>query len=443
MMNIEDFIEKIVQNCAQRGLEKYQIIYSASQSDSLSVFEQKVLKNSSSNSLSLSLSVIVNGKVGRFSTNKFDDNDIFMIVKNAIINAEVINDTDESFLHDGSGEYVDVSSYCPMVAELEKLDKFAYLKDLEKQAYDLDKRVNKVISTGYSFSKSMMIMRNSLGLNLKKENISSFASIYLSVKKDEETKTYSSFVDFRKLEEFAPKYLAEKTVKEAVKKLGSVDIASQKTKVIFNNEMFANFLDSIVGIFSSYSVDRGFSKLKGKMGQIVASPKVNIIDNPHLENGYATTSFDGEGFPTKYKKVVENGVLKTFLYNLSMANKYKTSSTGNGSGGLGVRTFNFYLDKGNISEIELIKKLGNGVYIDDISGIHAGLEIVSGDFSFGAEGFLVEEGNITKPLNQFTISGNLYKVLEDIVEIADNLEFVGDPVGSPSVLVDNITIAND
>lgn len=442
-MNIETFIDEIVKNCDERGLKKYQIIYSQSESDSLSVFEQKVLKNSSSNSLSLSIAVIINGKVGKFSTNRFNEDDVNMIVKNAIMNAEVINNEDEAFFYDGSGDYVECKPYSPIISELDKLDKLEYLKQLENKAYELDSRVNKVISAAYSFSKSFFIMRNSLGLNLKKENVSAFSSLYLSVKKDEETKTYSNFVDFRELKEFNPSFLAEKTVKEAVKKLGGINIPSQKGMVIFNNEMFASFLDSILGIFSSYSVDRGFSQLKGKLGEKVASSKVTIIDNPHMENGYATTSFDGEGVPTKYKEVVKNGILETFLYNLSMANKYKTISTGNGSGGLGIRTFNFYLNKGSISELELIKKLGNGVYIDDITGMHAGLEIVSGDFSFGAKGFLVQDGKITKPLNQFTISGNLYKVLEDIVEVADNLEFVGDPVGSPSVLVDNITIAND
>lgn len=122
-MKIEKFIDKIVANCKERGLEKYQIVYNEAESDSISVFEQKVLKNTSTNNLTLSLSVIVNGRLGKFVTEKFDDDDINMIVKQAIINAEIVENEDEIFFYDGSGFYKKVSPYKPLLSKLNKLDK--------------------------------------------------------------------------------------------------------------------------------------------------------------------------------------------------------------------------------------------------------------------------------------------------------------------------------
>lgn len=442
-MNIEDFIDKIVENCETRKLEKYQISYSGSETESLSVFEQKINESSSSNEMILSFSALVNGKLGRFSTNKFDEKDINMIVKNAIINAETISIEEEMFMHDGSGNYIETTPYSPLVNQLENLDKVQYLKTLEKTAYDYDKRIDKVVYCEYNYAKSYIIMRNSLGLNLKKESTSASAVLYLSAKDEKNTKTAYDFVTFDKKEDFSPETLANKTAKETIERLNPIDIKSKKSEVIFKNTCFASLLSNIEQIFSSYIIDRGFSKLKGQLNKEIASSKLSIIDNPHLNFGFASTSFDGEGVATFSKPIIENGVFKNILYNLAMGNKYKTKSTGNGTGGLGTRTFNLYVEKGNISKEDLLKKLGNGVYIDKLSGIHAGIEIVSGDFSLGAEGFLIEDGKITKPLNQFTISGNIYTMLKDITEIADNLEFKGSRIGCPDISINNITIANE
>ncbi|MDD4556992.1 MAG: TldD/PmbA family protein [Alphaproteobacteria bacterium] len=442
-MSIEQFIEKVVANCEQRGLKKYQITYRESESDSLSVFEQEVSENESSDNLTLQISVIVNGKLGKMTTEKFVEEDIHMLVKQAVMNAEIVENEDEVFFHDGSGDYAKVKPYAPLMDKLEKLDKVAFLKELEAKAYALDKRVNKVVATQYGFSRGKLIMRNSLGLNLSKEEFGAYAYVYLSATDGKLNKTASEVVSFDKESDFNAESLAKKAVEKAVAKLGSVEVKSQKTRVVFENVTFANLLSSILGIFSAYEIDKGYSKLKiNSIGKKIASEKFTLIDNPHLEKGFATASFDGDGFPTQNKKIVEKGVLQHLFFNLSMAHKYSTKSTGNGTGGLGTKPFNLYVEKGNITKVELLKVLDSGIYIDRLNGIHAGVDLVSGDFSLGAEGFVVEKGMISNPVNQFTISGNLYCLLEDVEEVADDLEFKSRSIGSPSVLVKNVTIAS-
>lgn len=173
----------------------------------------------------------------------------------------------------------------------------------------------------------------------------------------------------------------------------------------------------------------------------MASPLVSIVDDPWLEGGLATVSFDGEGVPTKYKELVSDGVLQGFVYGLALADKHKTVTTGNGGGGLHPMFFNLYLKNGMSSPEELLQKLEDGVYIDKLNGLGAGMNVVSGDFSIGAEGFEVVGGKIGRALNQFTIAGNIYDFLQDIEAVGNDLDLSQRSVASPSLLVKNLTAA--
>lgn len=442
-MEIKAFIDKLFLAAEKQGLEEYQVDYGERENNNLQVYEQKILEQSNNVANVLNFAVRINGKIGRFTLEEFSEENVDLVVSEAVANAKLLECDEDFFFYDGKGEYKKVKPYEPMKNELDKLDKLEFLKTLEKRAYELDERINKVIATRYSYSKGRRIMRNSLGLDLEDNGSWAGASLYVSAKSGEVVKTYGNGVSFDKIEDFNPEILVQKVVKKAVARLDCVAVDSQKTAVIFENKTFAAILGNIVGIFSSYQVDIGKSKLKGKIGEKIANEKITIIDNPWLENGYKTKAFDDEGVPTQYKEVVKNGVLQTFLYGLSMANKYNTQSTGNGTGGLGIKAFNFYLANGDCPKDELLNKLENGVYIDKLNGLNGGISIVSGDFSMGAEGFLVENGKITKTLSQFTISGNIYQLLNDVEELGNDLDFDQSPLGSPSVLINNITIANN
>ena len=188
-------------------------------------------------------------------------------------------------------------------------------------------------------------------------------------------------------------------------------------------------------------MDAGITKLKGKIGEKVASDIVTIVDNPWLEGGLATAAFDNEGVPTLYKELVKDGVLKKFVYGMALADKHKIQTTGNGSGGLYPIFFNLYIKNGNSSKEELLKHLGNGVYIDILNGLRVGCNVTSGEFSLGAEGFAVENGKLTKALNQFTIAGNIFDLLQNIEMLGNDLDLSKSSCGAPSLLVKNLVVS--
>ena len=184
------------------------------------------------------------------------------------------------------------------------------------------------------------------------------------------------------------------------------------------------------------------------MGEKIACEKFTLIDDPHLENGEGSCSFDSEGVPTKYKELISKGILKTYLYNLKTAKKDGVQSTGNAAKGgykgtIGISPFNLYVKKGEVSFDELLKKMDRGVIITDFAGLHSGLNSVSGDFSLAAEGFIVENGKKGKAFNQITVAGNFFELLLNIEEIGEDMKFSLSGTGSPSVLVKNLHFSAD
>jgi len=219
--------------------------------------------------------------------------------------------------------------------------------------------------------------------------------------------------------------------------------------VIFNPEAMSSLMGVYSSIFSSEAAQKGLSKLAGREEELVAAPCVTIVDDPFHKDNPMPMSFDAEGSPTQRKNVVENGVFKTLLYNLKTAAVAGKKTTGNASKAgysapVGVRPFTMYLAGGQLTEEALLAKAGNGVYVTDLSGLHAGANPISGDFSLQSAGFMIKDGRKAEYVKSFTVAGNFYELLKNITAVADNVELpraMGmTTFGSPSVLVEGLTI---
>ena len=177
---------------------------------------------------------------------------------------------------------------------------------------------------------------------------------------------------------------------------------------------------------------------------------VTLVDDPfHAENP-DPRNFDAEGTPTHKKNIIEKGTLNTLLYNLKTAAKAGKTSTGNASKAdydatVGIRPFSMYLEGGELSEEELLKQGGTGVYINSLGGLHAGANPITGDFSLQSAGFLIENGEKTTSVKSFTVAGNFYQLLKDIAAVANNSHLPNamgcTAFGAPSTLVNGLTIA--
>lgn len=441
MNNINQLIEKISTKCQEKGLKEFEIGYNSLKSNSTKLYEQKIDSYSDNQGQSISLKVKLNNQIGRSFIEDLQDTNIDFLVEEAINNAKIIESNEEEFFHDGSGEYKKAIKYKPL-DKIKTLDKVEYLKNLENLAYKQDSRVEKVISCSINESYNNIIITNSLGLNLAEEFVSANATLYVLANDGVNKKSNYEYHCFDKEEDFDPKNLVTKTVEKVIKKLNPIDVKPNGNTVLLNNDTTSDLISRIVSLFSAYKVQKNRTKLAGKLNQKIAVDCFTLIDDPFIENGYGSSSFDSEGVPSQYKELITDGVLKTYLYNLKSANVDRVKSTGNGAGGSSVNIFNLYVKPGNKSQKDLLKQLDNGIFIDDIiSG--QGFDAISGDFSLEVEGFNVENGKITNSLNTFIISGNIFNLLFNIREIANDLDFKGGTIAAPSMLVDGISISNN
>ena len=203
-------------------------------------------------------------------------------------------------------------------------------------------------------------------------------------------------------------------------------------------------------IFMAENAQKGFSLLsKDKVGTDIAASHITLRDDGICDLSLGSMAFDAEGVATQQKAIIENGVLKTLLYNLKSAEKDGVRSTGNASrgglgGAIGTSCTNYYLVPSETSFDELISRVDKGVVITEMAGLHSGVNPVSGDFSISADGFMIENGKISKPIEQITVAGNFYEVLKNIIAVGSDLRFHSGGhggMGTPSILVEGLRVS--
>ncbi|HVJ53751.1 MAG TPA: TldD/PmbA family protein [Aliidongia sp.] len=250
---------------------------------------------------------------------------------------------------------------------------------------------------------------------------------------------YTSAVYAADLED--PAVVGKRAGEKAVKRLGARKPATTKLPVVYDPRVASSLLGHLIGAIIGPSIARQTSFLKDKLGQRIFSAGINIIDDPHRPRGHRSKPFDAEGLPNQRRALVEDGVLKSWVLDLRSARQLGLASTGNASRGTssppGPSPTNLYLEPGKLSRAELIADIKQGLYVTELIGM--GVSGITGDYSRGAGGFWIENGEIAYPVNEITIASNLKDMFLNIAAASD-LEFRGG-TNAPTVRVEGMTIA--
>jgi PmbA protein len=446
MVDKKVLIDKLFQLGKERGLVDMEVSYNSGTSFSLKVFKKEIDGYSLSQSDVLKFRGIYNGKIGSSYTEKVDESSIELLVNDAIENAKIISSEDEVEIFAGSKEYKEVVTYNPELEKVSELEKIEFAKKLEEIAYSLDSRVSTVSASNYVDGSSESLLRNSKGLNLQSNSNYVVSYVGVVVKEGEDIKSKYAFASGRDFSKLNPEMLAKEAVEEALSMLGAKSIKSGNYPIIIRNDTMGDLLSAFTGIFSAENVQKDLSLLKGKLNQKVASDKLNLVDDPFMKDGLASSSYDAEGVACTFKNVIENGVLKTYLYNLKTAKKDNIETTGNSLGGSGIGPSNFYIKNGDKSLDDIIASIDNGLLITDLAGLHSGLNAISGDFSLSSSGYEIENGKIKRPVEQITVAGNFFEMLNGIEEIGNDIRF-GTPgssyIGCPSIKFKSLAVAGE
>lgn len=442
------FIDKLFEKASLKGIDEFEIYFLSNLNTSIKIYQGKIENFSNNQNQGISFRGMVDGKMGYSYSESMEDEDIDFLINEVIENASCIESLDKQFIYGEKANYTETITYSSDIENLDTDLVKDFLIKMEEYALSIDERVKKVNFCSFAMGSGEKIIKNSKGLELhSKENI---CYTYISVIAEENgvVKTGSHFQLGRDFSKFDYKELSEVAVKRALNKFGTIALTEVPKTCVIENLAFSSLLGAMSNIFSAEAVQKNISKLKGKLNEAVASSIVTLVDDPFLKDGLANSSFDDEGVPTSYKEIIQDGVLKTYLYNLKTAYKDGVSSTGNGvkgsyKGTVGISSFNLYIKPSDKSFDKMIENIKEGIFITDFAGLHSGLNTISGDFSLAGEGFYIKNGKIDKPLNQITISGNFFELLKNIKDIANDIKFSFSSVGSPSIMVEGLKVVVD
>ena len=310
-------------------------------------------------------------------------------------------------------------------------DKIEYLTKLEIAASSNKKIVN--TESSFTEDKSNFVLANSDGF-CKGYKDSSFVASSVTVAKDEKSMErdyeYTSKCHLKDIKD--AEILGKLAAEQTIRKLSPKKISSEKIALIFDKRIAKGILSTFASAISSSAISRGTSFLKDKINQKIFSNSINVLDKPDILKGLGSRSFDAEGVKTDMLKLVDQGVLKHYLIDTYNGNKLNLKSNGRSGG-----TSNLYFDNGKITYKDLINSNSRSLYITETIG--HGSNIVTGDYSVGATGFLIENGEFKYPINEFTIAGNFKDMFQNIT-LADDLEFEYS-TNSPTLMIEGMVVA--
>lgn len=239
-----------------------------------------------------------------------------------------------------------------------------------------------------------------------------------------------------------PEDIGRRAAARALRRLGARKVATQKVPVVFEPRVARSLLDHIFDAISGDSVYRGETFLADKLGQKVASEKLTVVDDATIPRLFGSSPFDDEGVPSRKTTVIKDGVLQSWLLNSYTGRKLGLKTTGNASRGItgnaGVGHGNFYVPNGTTSLTDILKSVKNGLYVTELIGF--GVNIVTGDYSRGAAGLWIENGELAFPVAEITIASTLQEMLINLETIGSDLEFRG-ALASPTLLIAEMTIS--
>ena len=340
----------------------------------------------------------------------------------------------------------DLDLYHEDVYSLSTTDRIDYARRAEKAAIDADPRITN--SEGGSFDAAIgyKVLANSHGF------VGDYQRSYCSVSavpiaQIEGTAMqrdywYSVANTLKKLQ--SPEEVGRIAAKRTLRRLGARKVKTAKVPIVFEHTIAGALVGHIFEAVNGDSVYRGASFLTDKLNQKIAGDNIEVIDDGTMPGGFGTSPFDSEGVPSRKTVVIEKGVLKSYLLNTYTAKKLNLQTTGNASRGLagtpGIGPGNFFLKPGTKSAEEIIADIKEGLFVTEFLGF--GVNLVTGDFSRGASGLWIQNGELTFPVEEITVAGNLKDMFFNISEIGNDLEFRSS-IASPTLRIDGMTVAGE
>ena len=434
--NYLELCEKLVEYGRKHGADEIQVALGRGSHFSVEVLNGNIDKLEEASTLDLGLKLIVDSKVARASSSDLSESTLFKLVDNAIARAKLTSPDPFSALPEKEEIRINpdiLKLYDPSILEIPPEKKIEFSRKLESIGKS-DKRINISTGSGYSTETGEVYLAMSNGFSQSYKHSSCSAGVGFQAGSGDnlyEDGWWESSMNSTEME--TAEYITKKAIDRVVRMIGARKVDTQNVPIVFENNMTNRMLGFLAGCVNGHSIYLNQSFLAGKLDQKIAAHIVNIYDDPLLPNAFGSRPFDSEGVPSRKITVVENGILKNYLTDTYSGRKLNMKSNAHAGG-----TTNFYLQPGTKTPEEIIRSVDKGFLY--VSSIGQGTVGTTGDYSKGAYGMWIEKGEITYPVAEVTISGNLGKMLQDIEMIGNDMEFTRSMRG-PTVKIKEMTIS--
>ncbi len=400
----------------------------------------------SAQSQGIGIRVVRDGRTGFAYAGTLDDTVIAEVLADARQNVEFGTPDPYAGVAEPDGVPVtEVELWSDELAEFAVDAKIALAKELEQFVLAADSRV-RVEDANYADGAAEAAVANTAGIRRYGRENGCYLVVSSLAEDRGEMQTGYGFSVGRRPAELSVAKAGGDAAERATRLLGATKPASRRTTVVLSPYVTAQFLAIIGSTLNGEAVSKGRSLFRDRLGDTVANPLVTLLDDPTNPLAYTATDVDGEGLAARAKPLIEAGVLRQFVHNAYSARRMGTASTANATrGGFkgtpGVGCLALQLQPGTGTQDELIAAVDDGVLIYEVSGLHSGVNPISGDFSTGASGVSITGGQLGAPVREFTLGSTLQRMLLDVVAVGGDVEWLPMSAAGVSLVIGDVTLS--
>lgn len=458
-MNRLELAEKLAEQARKHGADEAEAFVMESSEVEIKIHEGQPETVNYTDSSGYGIRVLKDGKMGFASSNNLDLGEAETVISRLINYTEKHTQDEHNVLPDPvagvSSEQV-LDQFDDTLATVPVEKKIERAIAMENAAKKAEARIVQIPWVQYGDSSQQYAIFSTRGISGEARRSEAYGAVLAlgmesgsDGQPDPATTQTGSGIDVKAFfEQIDPDHIGHKATSYALRMLGAGDGKTTEIEGVFPPETGFNFIKLVADMVAADLVQKKKSIFSGKLGEMVASDKVTIIDDGRMKDGLSTSSVDGEGVPTTTKDIIKDGKLNTFLYDSYTAHRAGTVSTGNAlrrsfASKPFIAPSNFYMKAGKVSRDNLLAGVKDGLYVTEVSGLHASVDQVTGNFSIPSKGLIIKDGELASPVANITISGNIFDFFKGIDTVADDLTW--EPreyaIGAPTFKVGNIKIS--
>lgn len=444
-----DLATAVARQADEAGGEQVEAFVARGRETEVRVFEGEIEQLASAESAGIGVRVVRDGRQGFAWVGALDEAAAREALAEARDNLAFATFDEHAGLATPDGvEAATLSLWREELASYPTQSKIDLALDLERRVRAGDPRIRQVPQTDYSDGMVESAVATSTGISAATRRSTCVVTTYAIAGDGDETQTGFGYSVGRDASELDVEKAAADAIDRATRLLGATKPASTRLTAIFDRRVTATLLAIIAGTLSGEEVSKGRSLFANRLGEEVGVGSLTLVDDPTDPAAFGATPFDAEGLATRRNALIASGTLTGYLYDTHAARVAGTSSTGSAvrggyrtTPGVGARAIS--LLPGDRTQEEIVAEVGEGLLVQSITGVHSGVNPVSGDFSVGAEGLMIRGGALAEPVREFTIASTIQRMLQHVRFVGSDLEWLPGSSAGLTLAIDDISLGGE